>query len=185
MQGVREVQGEVRVNDRVVGPGDPVRAGDRIETGAGSRAVIVLGADALLLRDNTRIETTAEKLVVGALRVLTGKLLAVFGPGRKSIETTTATIGIRGTGAYFEAEPERTYFCLCYGTAQLDAGTRSEAIRTRHHESPRYITRDRQGAIDIEPASAINHSDYELIMLEALVGREPPFLRGGAATPRY
>lgn len=56
---------------------------------------------------------------VEVLRILSGKLLSVFRPGNKRIETTTAVIGIRGTGCYIESEPRRVYFCLCYGVAEL------------------------------------------------------------------
>ena len=54
------------------------------------------------------------------LRLLTGSLLSVFGERGAnqalSVNTSTATIGIRGTGIYMEAEPDLTYLCTCYGT---------------------------------------------------------------------
>ena len=31
----------------------------------------------------------------------------------------------------------------------------------------------------VEPGPFLNHTDAELIMLEALVGREPPFVKDG------
>jgi hypothetical protein len=100
----------------------------------------------------------------------------VFGSGgERRLVTATASIGIRGTGAYMEAEPQRTYFCLCYGTAEVAAtmGGARESYSTRHHESPRYIYGDgRRRAI--VPASVANHTDSELILLESLVGRSPP-----------
>jgi hypothetical protein len=107
---------------------------------------------------------------------VTGKLLGVFGSGgERRLVTATATIGIRGTGAYIEAEPTRTYFCLCYGTAEVAAtlGGARESYTTRHHESPRYIYGDKRSRA-IVPASVANHTDSELIMLESLVGRSPP-----------
>jgi hypothetical protein len=173
---VRTLEGELRINDRPAQPGASVQAGDKIETGARSRAVVVIGADAFLLRENTRVESAGAQLAIGALRLITGKLLSVFGPGAKQLQTPSATIGIRGTGAYLEADPQRTYFCLCYGSAEVSAGARNESITTRHHESPRYITRDSYGGFDISLADMGNHTDAELIMLEALVGRVPPFV---------
>ena len=109
-----------------------------------------------------------------------GKLLSVYskGPPRK-IEGVTATIGIRGTGAYIEVEPERTYFCLCYGEAEIVpvvAPDASETVRTRHHESPRFIYGKGRATV-IEKAPVINHRDDELILLESLVGRVPAFLQ--------
>ena len=41
------------------------------------------------------------------------------------------------------------------------------------HEAPRYITGGRVPRI--EKAPVLNHTDAELDMLEALVGRETPF----------
>src|SRR6266571_1921254 len=109
--------------------------------------------------------------------VATGKgALAVFGPGgERNIVTSTATIGIRGTGCYFEVEPARTYFCLCYGTADLAAAGSDQraSYTTTHHESPRYIYGDGRSRA-IVPANVVNHTDAELIMLEGLAGRSPP-----------
>jgi hypothetical protein len=50
-------------------------------------------------------------------------------------------------------------------------------IKTTHHESPLVIT-DRDGAMSAVPGPVVNHTDDELIMLESLVGREPPFQPG-------
>ena len=45
--------------------------------------------------------------------MLTGKLLSGFATGRKRMVTTTAAIGIPGTGLYVEADPENAYICTC------------------------------------------------------------------------
>ena len=46
----------------------------------------------------------------------------MFPKGRQlRLTTQTATIGIRGTGVYVEAEPSQTYFCTCYGIADVAA----------------------------------------------------------------
>jgi len=175
-QGVRSAQGEVTINGNAAAPGIPVRAGDTVVLGRGALTTFVLGEDAFLLRENSRVELTGSGLIVDALRLVTGKLLGVFGRGKgRRLMTETATIGIRGTGAYIEAQPERTYFCLCYGTAEVAAATGGarETYSTRHHESPRYIYGDGRSAA-IVPASVVNHTDGELLMLEALVGRTPP-----------
>jgi len=53
-----------------------------------------------------------------------------------------------------------------------------ETVRTLHHEQPRYIMA--QGAPQmIMPAPVVNHTDAELVFLESLVGREPPFVGRG------
>ncbi len=175
-QGVRTVQGELSVNGKPAEPGTPVRPGDAIATGKGAYATFVVGQDAFLVREASRAELIGSGLLVSALRLVTGKLLGVFASGgERRLVTATATIGIRGTGAYIEAEPTRTYFCLCYGTAEVAAtlGGARESYSTRHHESPRYIYGDGRGRA-IVPASVANHTDSELILLESLAGRTPP-----------
>jgi hypothetical protein len=48
-------------------------------------------------------------------------MLSVFGPEKLTIDTPLATNGIRGTGVYVEITPYRSYVCLCYGQADLQA----------------------------------------------------------------
>jgi hypothetical protein len=175
-QGVRELRGDVTVNGKPVRVGDAVQAGDTVATGKRSFAAFVVGGDAFLLRDSSRVEVAGGSVAADLLRLVTGKLLGVFGAGRgRRLVTANATIGIRGTGAYLEAEAARTYFCLCYGTADVATadGKARDSYTTTHHESPRYLYGDgRKNAIT--PARVANHTDAELIMLEALVGRTPP-----------
>ena len=178
-QGLNRVEGEVRINGRPARQGDPVALGDRLSTGADSRAMVVLGRDAFLLRERTEVQFDGGGGIATALRVLTGKILSVFEPRRaeRRISTVTATMGIRGTGIYIEVEADRTYVCTCYGEVELvpvAAPAQAETVRTRHHESPRYVYARADGTA-IEEAPVINHSDSELYVLEALVGRLPPF----------
>lgn len=174
-QGIRSAGGEVKVNGKPAALGALIRPGDTIEVGKDAIASFIVGQDAFLMRSNSRLELAGSGALVAAVRLVTGGLLAVFGGGEHRLATSTATIGIRGTGAYMEAEPWRTYFCLCYGTAEVtDArGVARESYSTHHHDAPRYIYGDgRKHAI--VPASVSNHTDSELIMLESLVGRTPP-----------
>ena len=93
------------------------------------------------------------------------------------MRTVTAVIGIKGTGVYLEADSEKTYVCTCYGTSHLqvkDAPEISETVTTSHHDQPRFIY---SGEKRIEQAPVINHSNQELILLEKLVGRIPPFVK--------
>lgn len=176
--GVARLQGSATVNGKPAKVGMPVALGDRIATGADSQAVVAVKGDAFLLRSNTIIEikgrdTLSELLVAG------GRVLSVFSKKPVAIKAATATIGIRGTGAYLEIEPRSVYFCLCYGEAVID-GPRMQpkTVETRHHESPLVLTEE-GGVMRAEPGPFKNHSDEELVMLEALVGREPPFMKGG------
>jgi len=103
----------------------------------------------------------------------------VFSKKPVSIKAATATIGIRGTGAYLEVDDADVYFCLCYGEAVLQgAGMADKVVKTTHHEQPLLLTQS-GGAMQAQPGPFRNHTDAELVMLEALVGREPPFMRDG------
>ncbi len=187
--GMLEVTGEVLINGRPAKPGAALKPGDSVATAPGSSAVFVIGRDAFLIREKSELLTAGGKALAGSLRLVTGKLLSVFGRGSRRIATTTATIGIRGTGIYIEAEAERTYVCTCYGLVDLQASNMPEAretVRTTHHDAPRYIyARGEMPIKMIESAPVINHTDAELIMLEALLGRTPPFVGSGVEYNKY
>jgi hypothetical protein len=181
--GMIEVHGEVLINGRPARAGAALKPGDSVATAAGSSAVFVIGGDAFLIREKSELLTAGRGVLTGTLRLVTGKLLSVFGRGPRSITTPTATIGIRGTGIYIEAEAERTYVCTCYGLVDLQASNMPEAretVKATHHDAPRYIHAHGEMPIKmIESAPVVNHTDAELIMLEALVGRKPPFAGSG------
>lgn len=183
--GVQKLKGRVSINGKPAQEGDLIEPGDVVATGAFSMVVFVVGKSVYLLRDNTRLEIQLErsaspsKAVTEVARIINGKMLAVFGRRRpKRIITETAVAGVRGSAIYVESEPGKTYFCLCYGKADLmarDDPSIIESVHTRYHDSPRFIygadTNQR-----IEEAPVFNHTDKELIMLEALAWRKPPFV---------
>jgi hypothetical protein len=174
MQGIRHASGDVTIDGRPAMPGQRIRPGQTVATGPDADTVFVLGAHAFLQRENSQFsfETSGGATT---LRYLSGKVLSVFGKGKTRLITPTATIGIRGTGCYIEAEEDRTYFCLCYGVAVVtpnDNRAGRETIRTQHHEHPVYID---AGQLTMTSAPVIDHTDAELIMLENTVGRRPPF----------
>jgi hypothetical protein len=177
--GVHKYRGRVLINDRPAAAGMPVKPGDTVTTGAKSYVTFVVGQDAFLLRGNSKLELGGSGVLVNLARIVTGKLLSVYGKGTpRTLHGTTATIGIRGTGAYMEVSRERNYFCLCYGEAEIvptaDAHA-AEIVKTIHHDAPRFIYAAGKARI-IERAPVINHKDEELILLESLVGRVPPFV---------
>jgi hypothetical protein len=176
-RGVYRVRGDVRVNGEPAREGAQVRAGDSITTGAEGEMVFVVNRDAMLVRRNSNVSLLAD-----GLRAATGAVLSVFASGqRKQIVTGTAVIGIRGTGVYVEAEQDRSYVCACYGEVTLepigDPAAR-ETVRTSHHEQPRYVMATGAPQM-IMRAPVLNHTDAELILLESLVGRQPPFIGQG------
>ena len=177
--GVNRLDGTLHVNGAAAKVGMPVQVGDRVATGRSSQAVIVVGKDAFLMRSQTTIEFKGEQGVLHDMLVATGSVLSVFSKKPVAIQAASASIGIRGTGAYLEVLPDEVYFCLCYGDAVVDGpGMASKLVHTSHHEEPLLIRKD-GGILSAEPGPFRNHTDAELIMLEALVGREPPFLRDG------
>jgi len=176
-KGIYRVRGDVRVNGEPAKEGSQVRAGDSIASGADGEMVFVVNRDAMLVRRNSNVSLLAD-----GLRAVTGAVLSVFASGqRKQIRTETAVIGIRGTAVYVEAERERSYVCTCYGEASLeplgDPAAR-ETVRTSHHEQPRYVMATGAPQMILR-APVLNHTDAELILLESLVGRQPPFIGQG------
>lgn len=182
-QGLRKLKGEVTIDGVAAQPGALIKPGSTVSTAAGSEAIYVIGKDAFLQRGGSTVKFEGTDV----LRVLTGKILSVFAKGERRIETPTATIGIRGTGCYIEASDEQVYFCLCYGTADLTPTAdqaQVERIVTRHHDRPLYINRGKATPTMV-PAGVVNHHDAELVLLESLVGRKPPFDTGADSPYRY
>lgn len=205
-RSIYRLRGDVRVNGEPADRRTRIDANARIETGDNAELVFVVGKDAFILRGNSTLElsalavalasngfaagvsvASARASILGSLRLLSGRLLSVFGmrgpdePLR--IQTLTATIGVRGTGVYVESESDRSYVCTCYGTTRLTAvgdPASRETVTSEYHDAPRYILGDGATGDRIEHAPVINHTDMELILIEELVGRIPPFAAPGA-----
>lgn len=185
-RSIYRLRGNVRVNRKPASLKTRITAGSVIETGDNSSIVFAVGKDAFILRSNSKMEISGDDMLIQGLRVVTGKLLSVFGkrPPREKlrVRTVVATIGIRGTGMYVEAAEDKTYICTCYGVADLAANNDSnsrETVITRHHDAPRYILAEAADGQLIQPAPVINHTDAELELIETLVGRNVPFAFGG------
>jgi len=174
--GMYQVKGMVTVNGKAAVPGMAIGTGDSIVTGANSEAIYVIGMDAFLQRDSSVVQF-GQDAAKEFFRVVTGRVLSVFGKGEKRLVVPTATIGIRGTACYIEAEPQKVYFCLCYGEADIGPNAepgRVERIKTTYHDHPINIHQN-TGMPSMANAEVINHTDQELIMLEWLCRRQPPF----------
>lgn len=200
------VEGEILVNGRPADEDSRIRANDIVETGKNSQAIFVVGQDAFMLRQNSQLRLSgrakfAQRLkrvknsystpeqdspavlnqpseVVDSFRLVTGAVLTVFGRTEHQASTSTASIGIRGTGVYFESEPDRSYVCTCYGATEISALTdpsSSASIYSKHHDAPKYILKDAAVGERVIKAPFKNHNDLELMLLEELVGRTPPF----------
>lgn len=180
-RSIFEIDGRVLVNGRRASRDTVLKPGDVVETGSDGRLVGVIGSDALILRPQSRLEIGgAGGAARSFFRLVNGALLSVFGKRDDlyEIRTPVATIGIRGTGVYAEADAEKSYICLCYGVADLTPVNRVEErqqLTTTHHDQPLYLYGDAVAGRHVAPAPFINHSDLELMTLEALVGRTVPF----------
>ncbi|MEO8159685.1 MAG: hypothetical protein ABI648_17940 [Betaproteobacteria bacterium] len=173
-----EVAGAVTVNGKAATLATQVGANDTVETGKSAHAIFVVGSDAFILRDSSRLVLQGSGFFTNQLRLLTGALLSVFGKGARSVHGPTSTIGIRGTGLYLEAQPDLTYVCTCYGITDIAASDDpniSETIVSTHHDAPRYVLATPDKGRRIVPAPFKDHTDLELMLIESLVGRTPPF----------
>lgn len=177
-RAIYRLQGTVHVNGVAADEATPITVGDVVETGADGMIIFVIGSDVFMVKANSRYEVQGSNGVVQLCRLVTGAVLQVFGKGARRLETREAVIGIRGTAVYMEGRQNESYVCTCYGTADLaaraDPAVR-ETVRTVHHDAPRWIRRGADRRPVIEPAPVINHTDDELILLESLVNRAPPF----------
>lgn len=187
-QSVYRVTGKAWVNGNRVDMNTRIKPNDTVKTSHDGEIVFVVGDHAMLLRGGSHLliqpkESNAQdSLLIGGLRLLAGKLLSVSRNNGLHIETPTATLGIRGTGVYLEAGPEKTYFCTCYGEVDVAANndaTSKETVLSTHHDKPLYIYgkgQPGQCIHEADHAARPNHTDEELMMAEALVGRTPPFV---------
>lgn len=181
-KSIYDMRGTVFVDGKLANEDTYISANSLVETGRNSYVVFVIGFDAHILRDNSRVQFSGKDNIEESLRLATGKLLSVFGArsggAMHQVQTTTATIGIRGTGLYVESEENLSYACTCYGHVNIVATANpevQESIIATHHDAPRYITRDSSGTDLIVPAPMKNHTDEELMLIEQLVGRKPAF----------
>ncbi len=53
-------------------------------------------------------------------------------------------------------------------------GGERETVKAKHHDQPRFIHAPGPGKIIVK-APVLNHTDKDLIFIESLVGRKPPF----------
>ncbi len=183
-QSIYRMSGDVSVNARAATMDTRIRPGDTVKTGNNSEIVFVVGTNSMILRQNSQLDIEPPPgllgaLLIGGLGLLTGALLSVSRDTAMRVSSPTATIGIRGTGFYIEADPERTYFCNCYGVTDVqasgDAQSR-ETLTSTNHGRPVYILAQGAAGGKIRSAPFINHTDQELALIETLVGRERPFV---------
>lgn len=178
-RSIHEMRGQVLINGKTARKDQLIQGNDRVEVGPGGQIIFGVGANAFIVRERSILEMNGKDLFVNAMQLVSGAVLGVFGKRKTElpIRTSTATIGIRGTAVYTEAHPDRSYACTCYGQTVLQTthSAEREDISTTHHDSPRWILGANATGPAIVAAPMINHDDMELMLLEALCGREVPF----------
>jgi hypothetical protein len=182
-RSIYRVTGDVQVDGKPATLETKVGGGSTIKTGDNSEVVYAVGQSAYIARAKTEIviqSPATDSAIVSGLRLIAGKILSVFPSGRPvQLQTRVASIGIRGTGVYMEADPEQTYFCTCYGVADVAATNdpeSKETVAATHHDRPLYVLGNEPKGKNIRNAPFINHTDQELMLIETLVGRQPPFV---------
>lgn len=188
-KSIFDMQGDVRINGKPASYATRIQASDKITTGEGAYVVTAVGQTAFILRERSVLELGGKELFVRSMQLVSGAVLGVFGRRRANEElrlgTPLATIGIRGTGVYAESETDQSYVCTCYGTTDIASAMdpqMRESVTATHHDAAKYVLKDTDAGRRIVPAPFKNHSDLELMTLEALVGRKVPF---ALATDEY
>lgn len=172
---IQKLEGKVWVNEQQAELTTPIKPGDTITTGADSQIVFIIGEDVYHLGAHSRLRLRwhEDNRFVGLMHLVSGVFMGVFGAGEKEIQTPAATIGIRGTGFFFNIHPESTYFCTCYGKTEIvttGEQPQHQQVQASHHKAY-HIAHDKP---IITPAEMRDHSDKELVYLESLVGRKAP-----------
>ena len=181
-RSIYRITGKVLVNGSAADAQTHITAGDTIETWAGAELVFAVGTSAHLVREKSHIAFKAAEGGldhVGGVTLSEGKLLSVFGGSSSTLATPTASINQANGGSYIEADAEQTYFCNCYGASDITAiedSQSTQSVVTKHHDKPLYIVAKAPPGNAIRAAPFINHTDQELTLIEALVGRRPPFI---------
>lgn len=184
-----ELVGDALVNGARLLPQQTIQTGDRLETGPASNLIFVLGNSSFQVRQNSRltVERGNTLTAVSVLRLLSGAVASVWGRGgNRQIITPTITAGIRGTGVYTEVLPSqnfRSYFCNCYGTVDMAAGTDRLVSQASYHQSFWGEAQPREGRY-LTPAAAINHTDEELEYLARLLGQRTAWQIAGVKGTR-
>jgi hypothetical protein len=191
-RSIYQLRGEVSVDGKPADINTPIGPGSLVKTGRKSLVIFVVRDDAFILRSESELQMqSGDGVFVEGMRILSGKILSVFGRREKprTFTTTTATIGIRGTGLYLESEADRSYVCTCYGAVRITANANRNITRdivSEHHDEPVYVLPSASQDRLIVPAPFVNHTDSELSLIETLVGRTTPFAYtgGGYEVPR-
>lgn len=181
--------GDALLNGSRLQAGQTIQTGDQIQTGPSASLIFVMGNSSFLVRQNSimTVERGATLNAVSLLRIVTGAVASIWNKGgSRSIVTPTLTAGIRGTGVYTEVLPQqdnRTYFCNCYGTVELNAGGSQTLSQADYHQSFWAEATATNGS-RLTPAAYFNHTDEEQEFLAGLINQRTYWqIAGRKGTP--
>jgi hypothetical protein len=182
-KSVWRAEGGFSVNGAAADETVLIRPGDTVETDATGGLIFAVGETGFFARPSTRVRLETEPGAgagarVGTIRLEEGGLLTVFARRAYRLETPLAVIGIRGTGLYAQIEADQDYVCTCYGSVDISARAdpaSTESIVSAHHDAPRFVTASGARGSRVKAAPFKDHTDEELLLIETLVGRTPPF----------
>jgi hypothetical protein len=131
---------ERRGETRALAPGEELRAGDRLRTGAGARVLVKLPeGSAVKLGERARFEIAEMpperdgafrallRVVEGAFRFTTDALSKVR---RREVSVSVGTViaGVRGTDLWGKSMPDREIVCLIEGRIEVGAPGESPVV---------------------------------------------------------
>ena len=173
---IHRIRGEVFVNNRLIKADARIRAGSKVVVAHDGELVFSIGKDAFLLRGGTALELVGSTSIA-AVRLLTGSMLVSLEQRSKTAQlvSSLAIMSIRGGAVYLSAEPNRLFACTCYGKSSLRTGRKLQQVDASHHSAYEVIREEEKGVSQLRSAAVTDHTDEELTLLEAYVGRTPTF----------
>lgn len=169
-----QLSGDALLNGQRLGPQHTILTGDQIQTGPNSTLMFVIGNSSFQVRENSTLSVERGHTLntVSLLRLMSGAVVSVWGKGsNRAIVMPTLTAGIRGTGVYSEVfanQDNRSYFCNCYGTVDIESNGAKLVSQADYHQSF-WGEVNPLGGPRLTAARPINHTDEELEFLARLV----------------
>jgi len=177
---VEYLEGEVFINGAIAHFGSVVSDNDIIKTGKNSYCDIVFNKGNIFkLEPNTLIEIKWNENQInikkGAMGSVFSRLHALLPQGKLlSLNTPSASAGVRGTSFYIRVEDEKnTYICTCNGSLKLSSGSESFQDTTRHHKAYRFTMEGND--TKISSAGLLYHNDESMNELAQKIGFTIPW----------
>lgn len=170
--------GEVTANGRVADIGDALTGPVLLKTGPNAVLEVVFGGrNVFRLGENTlaRVDfsTLAKTVTVekGLFTSVLKKLAKVSGSPAFALKTPTVNAGVRGTSFHVTVSEDRTYFCTCNGSVDLDDGVEADrTVLTNAHHGSRVYTRTESGEVTMVAGGLEDHTDASLETLARRIG---------------